>query len=204
MDQQKIGAFIAECRRKRGYTQLQLSEMLGITDRAISKWETGKSLPDASIMLKLCEILKITVNELLCGEELTMKDYEKEMENRLIEMVKQKEESDKRLLAFEWVIAALSLLVLFIPILIAILLPMEEWKAVAFSLSGLLPALIGLLLAVKIEQVAGFYECKKCGHRFVPRYWQTSFAFHFGRTRYLRCPSCNQRSYAKKVLKEKD
>ncbi|MBQ8572260.1 MAG: helix-turn-helix transcriptional regulator, partial [Ruminococcus sp.] len=72
MDQIKIGKFISKCRKEKNLTQMQLAEKLGITDRAISKWETGKSLPDSSIMLELCEMLGITVNDLLSGEVVTM------------------------------------------------------------------------------------------------------------------------------------
>ncbi|MDY6356798.1 MAG: helix-turn-helix transcriptional regulator, partial [Catonella sp.] len=68
MDQIKIGKFIAFCRKEQGMTQAVLAEKLGISDRAISKWETGKSMPDSGIMLDLCELLKINVNELLSGE----------------------------------------------------------------------------------------------------------------------------------------
>ena len=67
MDQSRIGSFILERRREKGLTQAQLAELLNITDRAVSKWETGKSLPDSSIMLKLCGILEITADELLSG-----------------------------------------------------------------------------------------------------------------------------------------
>lgn len=69
MNQTEIGKFIARCRKEKKLTQAQLAEKLNITDRAVSKWETGKSMPDSSIMLELCEILGITVNELLSGEE---------------------------------------------------------------------------------------------------------------------------------------
>ena len=72
MDQIKIGRFIQERRKENGLTQLQLAELLGITDRAISKWETGRTLPDSSIMLELCAILKISVNDLLSGEVISM------------------------------------------------------------------------------------------------------------------------------------
>lgn len=65
MNQEKIGKFIASCRKECGFTQASLAEKLGITDRAVSKWETGKSIPDASIMLELCNLLEISVNELL-------------------------------------------------------------------------------------------------------------------------------------------
>ena len=67
MDQLKIGRFIAECRKKTKLTQMQLAENLGITDKAVSKWERGVAMPDTSIMLELCDILSISVNELLCG-----------------------------------------------------------------------------------------------------------------------------------------
>lgn len=77
MNQESIGKFIAACRKEKGLTQVQLSEKLNITNRAVSKWETGKSCPDASIMLELCDILGITVNELLSGERITMENYRK-------------------------------------------------------------------------------------------------------------------------------
>ena len=75
MDQIKIGRFIAERRRLQGLTQAQLAQKLNITDRAVSKWETGRSLPDATLMLALCEILGISVNELLSGEKVTMEKF---------------------------------------------------------------------------------------------------------------------------------
>ena len=93
MDQMKIGRFIAERRKCENLTQMQLAGMLGITDRAVSKWENGKSLPDASVMLLLCDILHITVNDLLNGEVVSMENYNRESENRLVEMVKNKEEN---------------------------------------------------------------------------------------------------------------
>ena len=154
MNQVKIGKFIAECRKKQNLTQMQLAEKLNITDRAISKWENGKAMPDSSIMLELCEILKISVTDLLNGEVVTMENYNKEMEHRLLEMIKQKEESDKRLLTFEWVVAGLSLTILFVPIFIGAYLPVEEWQKIVIVLSGFIPALIGLGCAMKIEQVA--------------------------------------------------
>ena len=83
MDQVKIGKFIAECRKTANLTQMQLAEKLNITDRAVSKWETGKSLPDSSIMLELCDILAISVTDLLCGEIVTMENYKKRIRRQL-------------------------------------------------------------------------------------------------------------------------
>ena len=101
MDQAKIGKFIAERRKQAGLTQAQLAEKLSITDRAVSKWETGRAMPDSSIMLELCAALEISVNDLLCGEVVTMEYYNKELENNLMDMIRQKEQADKHLLALE-------------------------------------------------------------------------------------------------------
>lgn len=91
MDQIKIGKFIAECRKKHNLTQESLAEKLGITYKAVSKWECGKSLPDASIMIELCDILEINVNELLTGEKIQPKEYRKQAEKNLIELNERKE-----------------------------------------------------------------------------------------------------------------
>ena len=88
MNQTEIGKFIAKCRKEKKLTQAQLAEKLNITDRAVSKWETGKSMPDSSIMLELCEILGITVNELLSGEKIDMESYEKKADENLIALKK--------------------------------------------------------------------------------------------------------------------
>lgn len=204
MDQVKIGKFIAERRKEVNLTQMELAEMLGVTDRAVSKWETGRSMPDSSIMLSLCALLKITVNELLLGRVVSMENYNKEIENSLIEMVKQKEEADKSLLTLEWVIGILSVAILLIPIIIGALLEIEEWKRVVICFSGFIPCIVGFMFSLKIEQVAGYYECKECGHRYVPTFSQVLGAMHMGRTRYMKCPNCGKKSWQKKVISKED
>ena len=168
MDQVKIGKFIAECRKKANLTQMQLAEKLNITDRAISKWETGKSLPDSSIMIELCDALGIGVNDLLCGEVVTMDNYNKELENNLLEMMKQKEQADKRLLAAEVFIGITATVILFALVVIAAFVQMEGWLSVALISLGFVLFLASCFYAVRIEQVAGYYVCKECGHRYVP------------------------------------
>ena len=91
MDQIKIGKFIAERRKTKNLTQQQLAEKLNITDRAISKWETGKGMPDSSIMMELCKELDISVNELLSGELIDMNNYNVKVDENLIKLQKQKE-----------------------------------------------------------------------------------------------------------------
>ena len=200
MDQVKIGKFIAECRKKNNLTQMQLAEKLNITDRAISKWENGKAMPDSGLMLDLCKELKISVNELLSGEVIEMKEYDKKTEKLLLDMQKQKEEADKSLLTLEWVIGILSCLVLFIPIFVGALLPMEDWQRIIIVFSGFIPGIVGLCFAMRIEQTAGYYECRKCHHRYVPTYPAVFWAMHIGRTRYMKCPECNKKSWNKKRI----
>ena len=202
MDQVKIGKFISEKRKEAGLTQAQLAEKLGITDRAVSKWETGRSLPDAAIMMDLCAVLKITVNDLLSGEEVSMENYNEKTAKVLIEMVRQKEEADKRLLAVEIVIGIVSTLVLFVSVLIAAYLQELKaplWITAVLIAAGFLQFIIIMAFALRIEQTAGYYKCAKCGHTYVPTYTAVNMARHLGRTSWLKCPDCGKKSWQKKV-----
>ncbi len=110
MEQEKIGKFIAECRKEKGLTQMQLAEQLGITNRAVSKWENAKSMPDVSVMIPLCEILDISVNELLRGEKIKMEDYKLKTEQTLLEMREQEEKADKALSGYKTMLCILGIL----------------------------------------------------------------------------------------------
>ena len=200
MDQIKIGKFISECRKNKNLTQASLAEKLGITDRAVSKWERGLAMPDSSIMLELCNVLGITVNELLSGEVIEMENYNKKAEENLIEMKKQKEQSDKRLLTMEIVIGVLTSLVFFALIFIASFVQMEDWLRIVLIITGFIPFIIMVPFAIRIEQVAGYYECNKCHYKYIPTYSSVLWAMHINRTRYMKCPKCNQRSWQKKVI----
>ena len=200
MDQVKIGKFIAERRKKANLTQMQLAEKLNITDRAVSKWETGKAMPDTSIMLDLCDVLGISVNDLLCGEVVSMENYNKKLESNLLEMARQKEAADKHLLVLEVFIGVLVTTVLFGTILLATLVQMTDWLRIVLIGIGIVLFAIGMVFGLRIEQVAGYYECAKCGHRHVPAYGSVFFAMHVGRTRYMKCPECHKNSWQKKVI----
>ncbi len=203
MDQIRIGRFIAEKRKEQGLTQVQLAEALGITDRAVSKWETGRSLPDASIMPEVCRLLKITVNDLLNGEVVSMEKINETTERNLLHMVKEKEQKDRQLLRMEIVMMIVS--VLFLTAMLAVgivLMKLEQPKWIFFLLFGigLAQFLVCAQFAVRIEQTAGFYECAECGHRYVPSFAAVAFAMHVNRTRRMKCPACGRRSWQKKVL----
>ena len=200
MDQIKIGKFISECRKAKKLTQAQLAEKLNITDRAISKWECGRSLPDSSIMLELCEILGITVNDLLCGEVVTMDNYNKKLEENLLETVRQKEQADKSLLFLEMITGISCIVVMLALVAIASFVQLEEWIRIVLILIGLIPLLIATPFMIRIEQLAGYYVCKECGHKYIPAYKRVFVSMHMGRTRYMKCPDCGKRSWQKKVI----
>ena len=200
MDQIKIGKFIAACRKKANLTQMQLAEKLNITDRAVSKWETGKSMPDSAIMLPLCDILGITVNDLMSGEVVNPEDYRRELEKNLLDVIKQKEAADKRLLSAEVLIGCTASAILFSLVLIGAFAPLTTGIRIGLIVLGFLLFLGGCFYALRLEQTAGYYRCNLCGHTYVPTYKAIQMAPHMGRTRRMRCPQCNQKSWQKKVL----
>ena len=202
MDQIKIGKFIAVCRKQVNLTQMQLAEKLNITDRAVSKWERGKAMPDSSIMLELCEILCISVNELLSGEKNSMENINQKNEQLLLDMAKEVERKNKTIWTSMWVIMGTSMVALFAGVLIAAaLIPEGIWQMVII-LGICVLFLIPCFYALKLEVSVGAYKCKKCGHEIVPTYSEALWAMHNGTTRYLKCPECNKRTWCKKVLKK--
>jgi len=145
MDQINIGKFIASCRKEQGMTQAVLAEKLGISDRAISKWEIGKSMPDSGIMLELCELLKINVNELLSAERIMAEAYLDRVSCRHFR-------TGHGVCGFIYRDAGLAANCTY-------RVCSHNDFTVAF-------------IAVGIEQKAGYYECQNCHHRYVPTYWQ--------------------------------
>lgn len=202
MEQAKVGKFIAECRKNKNMTQAELAEKLNITDRAISKWETGKGMPDSSIMLELCSELDISVNELLSGEVIKMENYNQKAEENLLDMKKQKEEKDIEMLRLETVIGYISCITFLILVFLASFVEMHSAIRIMLIIVGSIIFAVGVINAIKIEQIAGYYECDKCHYKYIPTYKSVLFAMHYGRTRYMKCPKCNKKSWNKKVLTE--
>ena len=202
MNQINIGKFISECRREKDLTQMQLAEKLNITDKAISKWERGISMPDTSIMLELCDILGISVNELLNGEKINMENNDKKNEQLLLDMAKEIENKNKTIWSSMWVIMIISITALITGVLIsAFLIPEGVWQLVTI-IGIVIFFLIPCLYALKLEVSIGAYKCKNCGHEIVPTYKQALRAMHKGTTRYLMCPNCKKRTWCKKVIKK--
>lgn len=198
MDQIKIGKFIASCRKEQGMTQAKLAEKLGISDRAVSKWETGKSMPDTGIMLEVCQLLNISVNELLSGERIMAESFDKRAEENLLAMRREVEEKNRQLLRTEYLIGGPAVIAALLLCVVAAYVEMPVALRIGLIIFALLMILAVSFFAVAIEQKAGYYECKKCHDRHVPTYRQTNLAMHIGRTRYMKCPRCGQWSWQKK------
>ena len=202
MDYNKIGSFIAQERKLKKLTQSKLAEKLFVSEKTISKWEKGKGLPDTNLLPKLCEILEVSLNELLNGERNNLEQNKQNNEQTLLNMAKEIEQKNKIIWSSMWVIIIVSLVALFAGILIsAFLLPEGVWQLVAIIGITIL-FLIPCFYALKLEVSVGAYKCKKCGCEITPSYSEALWAMHMGTTRYLMCPVCKKRSWCRKVIKK--
>ena len=202
MDHIKIGAFITECRKKKNLTQAQLAEKLNITDRAISKWENGKAMPDSALMLDLCHILGISVNELLCGEVSDQRQRNEQMDELIFQMAKNEERYHKRLRHSACVIVATSLVAWICLIsLISLLIPECGFQHFMIIMSGIL-FLIPCMAALKFQAETGYYECKNCQNMFVPNYKDIAALMQTPNRRLLKCPECGKWVWCKKLAKK--
>lgn len=201
MDQIKIGEFIALKRKEVNLTQADLAEKLGITDRAVSKWENGVCMPDAGTIPELCKILKISVNDLFSGEVVDMKDFEKQAEENLLSLKKNEEEINKKLfLAVHVIGLASTIFFLGYSGLLAYTMEESKWFIILF-LIGVAVYLPCMFFALKLDSVAGYQECKNCHHKFKPSFKTIFFAPHIGYTRKMKCPKCGKKTWCKKVMK---
>lgn len=199
MNQEKIGAFIARRRKEKKLTQAKLASYLGITDRAVSKWERGKGLPDPVYILELCRLLDISVNELLTGEFIEETKYQQKAEDNLLIMAKQEVKQTKKMFFYENVIGIGSTIIFAILIFMSVYFVENGGIKILLFIFAFLFLITGVSIALKIETEEGYYECQKCHHKYIPSYRQVYFAMHIGRTRYMKCPHCQKRSWQKKI-----
>lgn len=199
MNLEKISKFIAKKRQENNFTQESLAEELDISNRSISKWERGICLPDAKNMAKLCKLFNISYNELLSGEEINQADYKKHSEELLEEFSKIETATNKKFFLYENVIGYMATITFLILCLIASYAEMSTWARVVLIILGLVLVAVGVSFCIKIETEAGKYECKNCGHHYVPKYSSVYLAPHFGRTRRMTCPKCHKKSWQKKI-----
>ena len=201
MDQVKIGKFISDERKAKGYTQKQLSELLGISDKTISKWERGNGFPEASLLLPLCNELEITVNELLTGERISQQNYKKKAEENMVNMIREKEENKQKILltTIIGVISTITFVTLLLVVCFytdVITLPIKiVLMIIAISVFG-----IGLYVAMWGDRKIGYFKCRNCNELFTPTFMQYNMGMHIVSTRYLKCPHCKTRTWCRKVM----
>ncbi len=199
MNQIKIGKFIADERKRKGYTQKQLSEKLGISDKTISKWERGNGFPEVSLLLPLCNELEITVNELLSGERVSEEDYRKKAEENMVNLVREAQESKKKII-LSAVVAGLTIIAAITLFLVSGMLQMENWLRVILIIIGIAVIVGGIAVACILDRDAGAFECPECHKRFVPDMMAYIMGPHTITKRKLVCPYCGAKKYCKKVL----
>ncbi len=199
MDTIKIGRFIAEHRKAKNLTQKQLAELLFISEKTVSKWETGRGFPEASLLLPLCERLEISVNELLLGERIEEREYKQTAEENLLRLVDESKRKYKLfvLCAVLTVVSVLSLLML------ASLVEMSTGARVILIACAVFVAIKGLASAASLELEAGYYECPQCKKLFKPTMAQYIKGAHTLTRRKLKCPSCGEKKYCKYVFAAK-
>ncbi len=201
MDLIKIGKFIQQQRKEKNLTQVQLAQKIGVSEKTISKWECGNGFPDTTLMLPLCSALSISANELLSGKLINENNEYKELaETNLVNLKQSQEKTAKFLLTLEWVIGIFSVIILLSFILIASFVKMENAIRIILCVIGFVLCLLGLHFCLVIEKDAGFYECARCHHKYIPTYKSVFLSTHIGRTRYMKCPHCNKKSWNKKTI----
>lgn len=198
MDQIKTGKFIAAMRKEKELTQRQLADMLSISDKTVSKWETGKGLPEVSLMIPLCDILGITVNELLTGEKLDDSDYKIYAEENIMKLINEKQENKKKIILA--VVVCLITLISSITLFLVSENFQQEWVRTLLMIIGFLVLFLGIGVCCVLDNGAGCFECRHCGHRFVPTMKEYIFAPHTITTRRLSCPEGGKKSYCRKRL----
>ena len=194
MDQQKTGKFIAEMRKEKGLTQRELAEKLSISDRTVSKWECGNGFPEISLMLPLCEVLDISVNELLSGKRLHSEEYQKHAEVNIMSLMQERKEA-KRNLGLSIFIVLVTFLGGITLILLSGLLEMETWLRIVLIVIGFITLLGGIAVAVVLEVTSGAFECQKCQKRFMPTLGAYIAGAHTPTKRWLKCPHCGEKSW---------
>lgn len=167
MEQRKIGKFIATERKTQGFTQRQLADLLGISDKTVSKWETGKGLPEVSLMIPLCETLHITVNDLLSGERVSESDYQKKAEDNMMDLIKENEENKKQMI-LSVICGTITIIAVCSLVIIASYMDLPMAVRILLIAGACLTAVAGIGAAAMLEIRAGYFECPYCKTLFVP------------------------------------
>ncbi|MDE5946465.1 MAG: helix-turn-helix domain-containing protein [Oscillospiraceae bacterium] len=200
MNQIKTGRFIMELRKSKNLTQKQLAEKLNISDKTVSKWECGKGMPEISLMLPLCEVLEINVNELLSGERISENNYHRKAEENMMNLIKEKQEN-KRKLIIAIIIALMGVSMLVVSIMIVNYeTGLSDFSKIFLIIFGVIMTILGIVISVIIDRETGVFECPECHNCFTPDIKSYIMGAHTPTKRKLKCPECGATKYCKHKL----
>lgn len=148
----------------------------------------------------MCQALEISANELLSGENLSTEKYKAKAEENILNLAEDSIYKNKLMLTLEWVIGYFSVLILLLLTIVASFVDISTVWKISLILFGFVNCVIGVFFAIRIEKDAGYYECKKCHHKYIPTYKEVVFSSHIGRTRHMKCPKCGEKSWQKKIV----
>lgn len=153
MNQEKIGKFIATCRKKQKMTQNELGELLGVTEKSISNWENGRNMPDLSLFKPLCDALNITINDLMSGEKIEKKKYQEKFEENIVNTI---DFSTKKLNKYSRIISLILIIFgLFISLSAIMIFPSESSWGSIYSVFGIIIFMIGM---TRITHIIKWYN----------------------------------------------
>lgn len=203
MDIVKIGYFIRECRKNKNLTQKQLADKLYVEPKTISKWETGKGLPDVSIMKNLCNELGISLNELFIGDYIKEESNDLLIEKLIIDELKKEKIQNKKKLIGEILIGCAFIGSVITLILLVGIISIATYLKIILIVLSFIFIFVGLFGLVLLDVNIGYFECAECHERFIPSIKDYVFGMHTLKKRKLKCPICGKKTWCLKRMTRK-
>lgn len=203
MDIIKIGYFIRECRKNKNLTQKQLADKLYVEPKTISKWETGKGLPDVSIMKNLCNELDISLSELFIGDYIKEESNDLLIEKLIIDELKKEKIQNKKKLIGEILIGCAFIGSVITLILLVGIVSIATYLKIILIVLSFIFIFVGLFGLVLLDVNIGYFECAECHERFIPSIKDYVFGMHTLKKRKLKCPICGKKTWCLKRMTRK-
>lgn len=203
MDIVKIGYFIRECRKNKNLTQKQLADKLYVEPKTVSKWETGKGLPDVSIMKNLCNELGISLSELFIGDYIKEESNDLLIEKLIIDELKKERIQNKKKLIGEILIGCAFIGSVITLILLVGIVSIATYLKIILIVLSLIFIFVGLFGLVLLDVNIGYFECAECHERFIPSIKDYVFGMHTLKKRKLKCPICGKKTWCLKRMTRK-
>ena len=203
MDIVKIGYFIRECRKNKNLTQKQLADKLYVEPKTISKWETGKGLPDVSIMKNLCNELGVSLSELFIGDYIKEESNDLLIEKLIIDELKKEKIQNKKKLIGEILIGCAFIGSVITLILLVEIVSIATYLKIILIVLSFIFIFVGLFGLVLLDVNIGYFECAECHERFIPSIKDYVFGMHTLKKRKLKCPICGKKTWCLKRMTRK-